>query len=103
MTQIPIFTAQGKATDAVIELTAIDADTLRLTISADFAGRDVEEEIDRAAADQIGGPETFRFFDILGLSFETDGQQITGMVGAGSGNIRFLINSEDWRAAVAGL
>jgi hypothetical protein len=101
MPQIPLLTGHGKETLSHIELIALSPDLVQLKIDIDFAGRDVDEEISSEAVKKIGGPEAFRFDDLLGIHFETDGEQINGMVGAGSGNVKFILKRSDWNAAVA--
>lgn len=74
--------------------------TCQITIGWEFAGRDVEEDIELATLQKLGGDEPYACYEIIGLNLETDGSQIKGMIGVGSGNVVFLVNREDWLAAL---
>lgn len=103
MASIPLFTVHRKESQGTIELSRLNDDLVQINISDDFAGRNVEEELSLEILAKIGGDEPYNCFDLLGLSFETDGAEIKGMVGVGSGNIRFLVTREDWNSALADL
>lgn len=100
MPQIPLLTPQGKDAHAELTVTRAAGSTCQITIGWEFAGRDVDEELDLSELQRIGGEEPYACFELIGLSFETDGTQIKGMIGAGSGNVVFLIKREDWLAAL---
>lgn len=100
MPNIPLFTPQGKNAQTDLVLTPVGGGVVQITIGYEFAGRDVDEELDLSILERLGGEEPYRCNDLLGLAFETDGTQITGSVGAGSGNFGFLVMKEDWRAAL---
>jgi hypothetical protein len=103
MPSVPLFTAQNKESNDTIELSRLGDDLVQINISEDFAGRDVEEELSLEILKKIGAKEPYTCFDLLGLSFETDGQEIKGMVGAGSGVFRFVVKKDDWNSALAQL
>ena len=100
MPNIPLFNAQGKSAQSDLMLTPLAGDLVQIVIGHEFAGRDVEEELELATLKMIGGDEVYKCNALLGLNFQTDGQEITGSVGAGSGNFGFLIQKADWNAAV---
>ena len=100
MPRIPLLTVQGKSAQAEMEVTAAGGSECRITIGWEFAGRDVDEELDLAILQKLGGDVPFVCHDLIGLSFETDGTQIKGAIGAGSGNVGFLVLKSDWNAAM---
>lgn len=97
---VPLFTPQGRLAQAELVLTRTSGDVVQIVIGPEFAGRTVEEELDLSVLRQIGGDEAYRCNLLLGLVFETDGREIMGAVGAGSGNFGFVVKREDWSAAL---
>ena len=102
MPSVPLLNAQRKDTQTCLNLNFDGSDTVQITIGYEFAGRDVDEELDLATIQRVGGEEPYRCNDLLGLSFETDGHEIMGSVGAGSGCYTFIVSREDWTSAIAG-
>jgi hypothetical protein len=100
MPSIPLLTPQGKESSGNLELSRLGDNLIQLTIAEDFAGRDVEEELSLDILTKVGGEAEYKCFDLIGLAFETDGQEIQGWVGAGSGNTRFVIKKADWKSAL---
>ena len=97
---IPIFNFNGSATQFVMELEP-SGDDVRLSIDEAFAGRAVEEELSKAALAELvsGGPQ--KNFDLLGLTFETDGgEMVNGLLSIGSDNQRFKLRRDDLVAAL---
>lgn len=101
MASVPIFTAYGDATPFVVELTPIGTGNASLRIEADFAGREVEEELPIEILERLAGEEPFDYDDLLGLGLKTDGQKIHGLIGIGSGNEKFNLQREDLGRALA--
>ena len=93
--EIPIYNINGSSSQYVLSIEP-SGDDVWLRIDADFAGRPVEEELSKAALTELvsGGPR--QNFDLLGLTFETDGgEMVQGLVSVGSGNQRFLLRRDD--------
>src|SRR5690349_11128392 len=98
--EIPIYNIKGTLTSFFLEIEPSGEDVW-LRIEEEFAGRRVEEEMTKASlADLVsGGPK--RNYDLLGLTFETDGgDMVNGTVGVGSGNQRFMVPRDDLVAAL---
>lgn len=87
---LPITDVHGRLTPFTLDL-APNGDGFTLTIPGDFAGRDVEEEVDRPSLERLVAEDGFDYRDLLGLTLTTDGEVIRGLVGVGSGNERFTI------------
>lgn len=103
MANVPLLDAQGNGAYSDLVFTALSDHDVQINIGHDFAGRDVEEELDLDTLIMLGGDEPFRCNKLLGLSFQTDGEQITGSVGAGSANFGFVISKSAWNSALAAL
>ena len=93
--EIPIFNINGSSSRYVLALEP-EGDDVWLRIDEEFAGRAVEEELPKEALARLvsGGPQ--KNFDLLGLTFETDGgEMVKGLIGVGSGNQRFQMRRAD--------
>jgi hypothetical protein len=93
--EIPIYNINGVLSSYLLTLEP-SGDDVRLRIDEEFAGRAVEEELsDAALADLVsGGPQ--KNFDLLGLTFETDGgEMVHALLSVGSGNYRFMFRRKD--------
>lgn len=98
--EIPIYNINGSPSSFTFDIEP-SGDDVWLRIDEEFAGRRVEEELTKdSLADLVsGGPK--KNFDLLGLTFETDGgEMVNGVVGVGSGNQRFMLRRDDLRAAL---
>lgn len=101
MAQVPLLTVFGDKTSFVLDLER-KGDVYAIQIDVDFAGREVDEEIDAADMDRIVGDEPFVYQELLGLVIKTDGTQIMGTVSVGSGNERFSVDKAALKAALMG-
>jgi hypothetical protein len=99
--EIPIYNINGSLSSFTLSIEP-SGDDVWLRIDEDFAGRRVEEELSKAALAELvsGGPQ--KNFDLLGLTFDTDGgEMVNGLIGIGSGNQRFMVRSEEIRKALS--
>ena len=100
MPSVPLFTIYGDATPYALELTPIGAGNIALRIDGDFAGREVEEEMPLDALRLLAAEEPYEYDDLLGLGLKTDGTQVRGLIGVGSGNEPFILHRTDLATAV---
>jgi hypothetical protein len=102
-----MFNVYGKPTGFTFDLDLIDRkgeDSLcAIRIGQDYAGREVEEEIPLRVLAALAEGSTTSHQDILGLTFESDGNEVKALLGVGSGNERFVLKREDLDAAIAAL
>jgi hypothetical protein len=101
--EVPMDTAYGEPSGYSLGLEQA-ADLIRLTIEGGFSGRDVEEELPKAALLELLSGGAQRNNDLLGLTLETDGgPAVWGFVSVGSDNIRFSVAREALAQAVDSL
>jgi len=102
---LPIYTIYGKESGSLLILVRLEGDgdaaTIAIRIPDSFAGRDVDEEISLADLKRLGGATAYSHQDILGLLLETDGNEVKGRVGVGSGNEEFVLRLSDLNEAIA--
>lgn len=102
MLELSIYTVLGKETPYKIHL-AGKGNVVAVGIDQDFAGRTVDEELPLQSFEKLLGSEVYKNNDALGFTLETDGLNITGLVGIGSGNERFQLNRDEFEKVVHAL
>ena len=101
MTQtVQMFDIYGKSTGYSLNLTRLDEAKLSIVIDENFAGREVNEEIAVADLLRLANEANVLHDDILGLILQSEGTEIKGLVGVGSGNERFVVSQADVRSAL---
>jgi len=88
--RVPIIDIYGVATPYFLEIER-RGDEANLRIDGSFAGRDVDEDMPLDALRSLAGDSSFSFRELLGLSLETDGSMVKGLIGVGSGNEGFVL------------
>ncbi len=98
---VPITDVHGRVTPFFLTLAKGRADNVELQIAADFAGRQVEEELPLYVLQQMTGPNPVLNNDLLGLTFESDGKLVQMTIGVGSGNERCSVTCADLAVALS--
>lgn len=101
MPDVQIIDAHGRPTSFSLQLTNGTAGNIQINISADFAGRNVDEELPLSVLKNLAGPTPSINNDLLGLTLQSDGENVSILIGVGSGNERCSVTSAALAAALA--